>query len=73
MFACKQGTLTDGGRPNTVDLLVLTSLVQLIFIFRVLITFITKQATLIRRSTVLILPLQLLFPDVTLSVVYPYP
>jgi hypothetical protein len=44
-----------------VDLLVLTSLDQLIFILKILFTFDTKQAILIRRSTVLSLPLQLVF------------
>ncbi len=46
---------------GTVDLLVLTSLVQLIFILKILFTYFTKQVTLMRRSTVLNLPLQLVF------------
>jgi hypothetical protein len=50
------------GRLNTVDLLVLTSLDQLIFILKILFTCFTQQATLMRRSTVLSLPLQLVFP-----------
>jgi hypothetical protein len=45
------------------DLLVLTSLDQLLFILKILFNFITKQATSTRRSTVLSLPLQLGFPD----------
>jgi len=51
-----------GGRLSAVDLLVLTSLDQLIFILKILFSFLTKQATLMRRSTVLILPTQLVFP-----------
>ncbi len=46
-----QGTLS-------VDLLVLTSSYQLIFILKILFNFATKQATLIGRSTVPSLPLQ---------------
>jgi hypothetical protein len=53
-----QGSLTKGRRLSTVDLLVLTSFEHLIFILKILFTFFTKQATLIRRSTVLRLPLQ---------------
>jgi len=53
------------GRLSTVNLLVLTSLDQLIFKLKILFTFFTKQATLMRRSTVLSLPLQLVFPDDT--------
>ncbi len=45
-----------GGRLSTVDLLVLTSLDQLIFIYKISFSFFIKQATLMRRSTVLILP-----------------
>ncbi len=45
-------------RLSTIDLLVLTSLYQLETSF----TFFTKQATSIRRSTVLCLPVQLVFP-----------
>jgi hypothetical protein len=44
------------GRLCTVDLLVLTSLDQLVFLMSILVNFHTKQATLIRRSTVLSLP-----------------
>jgi hypothetical protein len=50
------------GRISTVDLLVLTGLDQLIFKLNKIFTFVTKQATLMRRSTVLSLPLQLVFP-----------
>jgi hypothetical protein len=40
------------GRLSTVDLLVLTSLDQVVFKLITLITFVTKQATLMRRSNV---------------------
>jgi hypothetical protein len=55
--------LHQGGkeRLSTIDLLLLISLGQLIFIPKTLFTFVTKQATLLRRSTVLILPAQLVF------------
>jgi hypothetical protein len=46
-----------------VDLLVLTSLEELLFILKILLSFFTKQATLIRRSTVLSLLSQLIFPE----------
>jgi hypothetical protein len=46
------------GRLSTFGLLVLTSFDQLIFILKILPTFVTKQATLMRRSTVLSLPPQ---------------
>ncbi len=54
-----------GGRLSTDDLLVLTSLDQLVFILKILFSFFTKQATCMRRSTALSLPLQLVFPDST--------
>jgi hypothetical protein len=47
---------------GTVDVLVLSSTDQLIVILKVLFTFFTKQATFMRRSTVLRLTLQLVFP-----------
>ncbi len=50
------------GRLSAVDLLVLTGLDHLIFILKTLFTFVTKHATSIRRSIVLSLPLQLVFP-----------
>jgi hypothetical protein len=53
---------TGRQRLSTVDLLVLTSLVQLLFKLTALFTFFTKPATLMRRSIVLSLPLQLAFP-----------
>ncbi len=49
-------------RLCTVDLLKITTLDQHIFISKILFTFVTKQATLMRRSIVLILPFQLVFP-----------
>jgi hypothetical protein len=52
---------------STVNLLVLTSLDQLIFKLKILFTFVTKQVTLMRRSTVLSLPLQLVFPDLIIK------
>jgi len=45
------------------DLLVLTSLDQLLFKLKILFTFLMKQPTLMWRSTVLRFPLQLVFPD----------
>ncbi len=63
-----QRSLTEGGRISTVDLLVLTSLDQLLFILKIFFfTFFTKQATSMRKPTVLILPPQLVFPGLTLS------
>jgi len=50
------------GRLSTVDLLIQTSLDQLLFILKILFTFFTKQSTLMRRSTVLSLPPQVKFP-----------
>jgi len=47
---------------STIDLLVLTSLDQLIFMLKVLFTFNTKQANLMRGATELSLPLQLVLP-----------
>jgi hypothetical protein len=57
------------GRLSTVDLLVLTSLDQLLFILKILFAFLETLATLMRRSTVLNHPLQLVFPDVTLTAI----
>ncbi len=47
------------------DLFVLTSLDQLLLILKIRFTFVAKQATLKRRSTVLSLPLKLMFPSLT--------
>ncbi len=49
------------GRFSTVDLLVLTSLDQLLLKLKILFTFFTKQATLMRRSIVVSLPTLLAF------------
>jgi hypothetical protein len=55
----KEKTLTSEvllkGRLNTGDLLVLASLDQFILKLKILVSFFTKQATLTKRSTVLIL------------------
>jgi hypothetical protein len=50
------------GRLSTVDLLVITSSDQVLFRLKILISLFTKQATLLRWSTVLSLPVQLAFP-----------
>jgi hypothetical protein len=55
------------GRLGTVDLLVLTSLDHLVILLKILITFYTKQATIMRRSTALSLPYQLVVPGVVYS------
>ncbi len=57
MYTIVQGILTEGGRISTVDLLVLTSSDQLLFVLKLY--FFTKQPILMRRSTVLSL-----FPSV---------
>jgi hypothetical protein len=48
---------------SRMDPLALTYLDQLLFLLKILFTFLTKQATLMRRLTVLSLPPQLVFPD----------
>jgi len=53
-----------------VDLLVPTSSDQL-FILKILVTFVAKQAILMRRPIVLSLSLQLVFPVVTFSYFHP--
>ncbi len=58
------------GRLSIVDLLVLTSLDQFLFILKILLNFFTKEAnTLMRRSVVLSLPPQLVFPGEALYLV----
>ncbi len=52
------GKLYRRGRLSKVDLNVPE---EVVFILKILFTFVTKQATLMRRSTVLTLPLQLVF------------
>ncbi len=49
------------GGLSTVDLLVLTSLHQLLLILKILFTFFTRQRNLMRRLMVLSLPPQLVF------------
>ncbi len=59
-----QGSLTEGDGSSTVDLLIPTSLDQLVSKLKIVFSFFTKQATfLMRRPTVLSLPPQLVFPD----------
>jgi hypothetical protein len=53
------------GRLSTVDLLLPTSVVQLLLKQQTLFTCFIKQATLMRRSTVLSLPLQFVFPGLS--------
>jgi hypothetical protein len=55
---------------STVDLLVLTSLDQLGFKLKILFSFFTKQATLLRRSTVLSLTPQVVFPALSVTLVF---
>ncbi len=52
------------GRLSTLDQLVLTSLDLLLYIIKIWFTFDTKQITKMRRSTVLSLPFQLVFPAI---------
>ncbi len=61
----RPGKSTRRGRLSTVGLLVLTCLDQLLFILKVSITFLTRQATSMRRSAVLSLLPQLVFPAQT--------
>ncbi len=57
-----QGSLTEGERISTINLLILTSLDQLLLIMKILFKCFTRQAILMRRSIVLSLPLQLVVP-----------
>ena len=54
------------GRLSTVGLLVLTSLDEFLFVLKISFTFLAKQAGLMRRSTVLSLPPQLVFPGLSI-------
>jgi hypothetical protein len=56
-----QGSINWRVRLSTVDLLVLPSLGPQLFLFDILFMFLTKQSTLMRRSTVLTHPLWLVF------------
>jgi len=60
-----QGSLTRGEDSVQLTYLVLTSLDHLLFKLKILLNFFTQQA-LLRRSTVLSLPPQLVFPAVNL-------
>jgi hypothetical protein len=55
------------GRQSTIDLHVLTIFDQLLLILKILLNFVARKATLMRSSTVLSLPLQLVFPGWTIS------
>jgi hypothetical protein len=59
----RQGKSFWRGRLSTVDLLLLFSSDQLYFMLKILFTSFARQAALIRRSTVLSLSPQLVFPD----------
>jgi hypothetical protein len=50
------------GKLSTFDLLVLTSLDQLLFLLGILLIFFTKKDSLMRRSSVLSLPPHLVVP-----------
>jgi hypothetical protein len=58
-----QGTPSESEGTVQLTHLVLTSLDQLLLILKITFVFFTKQATLLRSSTVLSLPLQLVFPE----------
>jgi len=62
IMSCQGREVLLTGSLSTVDLLVFPSLDQLIFILKLLVSFFTKQATFMRRSTVLSLPIELVFP-----------
>ncbi len=53
----KKGTLSEGERISTVDLLVLTTLDQMLLKLKNIVFSFTKQAILMRRSIVLSLSL----------------
>jgi hypothetical protein len=53
------------GKLNTVDLLVLTCLYHLIFIMKICLPLLKTSHLLMRRSTVLSLSFQLVFPDLS--------
>jgi hypothetical protein len=62
LYYIPQGTLFEVGRLSTINLLLVTRLDKLLDILQNYLIFFTKQATLMRRSTVLNLTLQLVFP-----------
>jgi hypothetical protein len=57
-----QGSLAEKGRISTIDLLFWQLVKSTPFYTEKLFGFITKQANLMRRSIVLSLPIQLVFP-----------
>jgi hypothetical protein len=63
--ATSPGSPRRGGKLSTVDLLVQASLDLLAFMLKALFAFVTQRATLLGRPTVLSLPPQLAFPDLT--------
>ncbi len=69
-LGCVRRKLLLKGRLCIVDLLVPSSLDQFLFESYMSFTFVTKQATLMRRSIVLNLPAQLVFPDVRIDCVW---
>ncbi len=68
-YACSgkldQGTLIEGEGSIQLTSLYKLCLDQLIFKWEIAYICVTKQATLMRRSAVLPLPLQLMFPGLT--------
>ncbi len=60
-WCVKAGKSYWGGRVSSVDLLELSSLDELIFILKIIFSFVTKHATLMRRSTVHSLLAKLVF------------
>jgi hypothetical protein len=57
-----QRSLTEGGRLSKIDLLVLVRLEELVCMLKIFFTFFVKYTTLMRRSIVLSLPIQIVFP-----------
>jgi len=57
-----QRSLTEGGRLSKLDLLVLVRLEELVCMLKIFFTFFVKYTTLMRRSIVLSLPIQIVFP-----------
>ncbi len=57
-------------RLSTVDLLVITTLEQLIFMLKIVFTLLEKQATSRGGQMYLAFPFQLVFPDPTLRQYY---
>ncbi len=67
----RQGILNEWEGSVQLTSLLITNLDQLILILKILFTFVTKQVSLIRRTTVLSLPFQLLLSDLEKSNVFP--